>query len=236
MSDESRCEEVQRLAAEIALGIADGEERAHALEHASTCRGCRRRLAELSELADELLLVAPVAEPAAGLESGVLQRLRGEWGRSRPSRWSRLRSLRSLAPIAAALAAGAAALALTYLATDDVRRDASLYRRALQQAHGNYFGALPLRDAAGRRAGLVFAYAGSPSWLFVLLEDARGSGRWNVELQTAKGRRVRLGSFDVDRGRGSFGRALPVPLREVERVSMSERAGRGRLTALSRQD
>jgi hypothetical protein len=236
MSDESRCDEAQRLAAEIALGIADGEERARALEHASACPGCRRRLAELSELADELLLVAPVAEPPAGLESGVLERLGEERGRSRPRRWSRLRSLRSLAPIAAALAAGAAALALMYLTTDDVRRDASLYRRALQQANGNYFGALPLRDPGGRRAGLVFAYAGSPSWLLVLVDGARGSGRWDVELQTAKGRRVRLGSFNVDRGRGSFGRALPVPLREVERVSVSERAGRGRLTALSRRE
>ena len=230
MRDERRCEEVRRLAPEIALGIADGEDRARALEHASGCPRCRRRLDELSELADDLLLLASVREPPPGLESDVLARLQEEWGRS-PRRGSRPASLRAVASIAAVLVAVGAALAGMYVATDDDREDASLYRRALREADGSYFGALPLRDSSGRRGGLVFGYAGSPSWLLVLVDATSGTGRWDVELRTAKGRRLRLGSFRVDRGRGSFGRALPVPLHEVARVSVSERTGRRQLTA-----
>ncbi len=235
MSDDPRCDELRRLAAEIALGIANGQERARALEHASGCPGCRRQLAELSEAADDLLLLAPAGEPPAGLESDVLARLRQEWGRGRPHRWWRRPPLRAVASVATVLLAIAAAVAGMYVATDDDGQDASLYRRALREADGSYFGALPLRDSSGRRGGLVFGYAGSPSWLLVLVDATSGTGRWDVELRTAKGRRLRLGTFQLDRGRGSFGRALPVPLNEVTRVSASERAGRGRLTALARR-
>jgi predicted anti-sigma-YlaC factor YlaD len=58
-----RCEEIRDLAPEIALGIADGEERADALRHLSTCAECRRVVEQLSGVADELLTLAPVQEP-----------------------------------------------------------------------------------------------------------------------------------------------------------------------------
>jgi Putative zinc-finger len=234
MSDEPRCEEVRQLLAELALGIATGEERARALDHIAGCPRCRRCLAEVAEVADELLLLAPTAEPPIGFESGVLERLEAETRRRRRRRSQRPRWRRALAPVAAALAAAAAALAGVYVATDDDRDAASAYRRALQQAHGSYFGALPLREPGGRRAGLVFGYAGSPSWLFVLVQRNRGSGRWDIELQTKNGERIRLGSFEVDRGSGSLGRTIPVPLRDVARVMVLERSGRGRLTAVAR--
>jgi hypothetical protein len=235
MSDDSRCDEVRELVAEVALGIAAGDERARVLDHVADCPRCRRCLAEVVEVADELLLLAPVAEPPAGFEPGVLQRLDEETRRRRRAHWSRPRWRRALAPVAAALAAAAATLAGMYVATDDDRDAASAYRRALQQANGSYFGALPLREPGGRRAGLVFGYAGSPSWLFVLVQGAHGSGRRDVELQITNGRRIRLGSFEVDRGRGSFGQTLPVALREVARVTVLDRTGRGQLTAVTRR-
>ena len=68
-----RCEETRDLAAEIALGIADGEERAEALRHLSTCGECRRVVEQLSQVADELLMLAPVQEPPAGFESRVVE-------------------------------------------------------------------------------------------------------------------------------------------------------------------
>jgi Putative zinc-finger len=234
MSDEPPCEEVRQLLAELALGIATGEERARALDHVAHCPRCRRRLAELAEVADELLLLAPPAEPPAGFEAGVLERLEVETRSKRRRRSLRSRWRWALVPATAALAAAVAAMAGLYVATDDDREAASTYRRALQQANGSYFGALPLRDRGGRRAGLVFGYAGSPSWLFVLVQGARGSGRWDIELQTKNGKRIRLGSFGVDRGSGSLGQTIPVPLRDVARVMVLERSGRGRLTAVAR--
>jgi hypothetical protein len=235
MSDDPRCAEVRELVAEVALGIAAGDERSRVLDHVADCPRCRRRLAEIAEVADELLLMAPTAEPPAGFKSGVLRRLEQETRRGRQPHRSRLRWRRALAPVAVALAAAAATLAGIYLATEDDREAASAYRRALEQANGSYFGALPLREPSGRRAGLVFGYAGSPSWLFVLVEGARGSGRWDVEVQVTNGGRIRLGSFEVDRGRGSFGRTLPVPLRELARVTVLARSGRGQLTAITRR-
>jgi Putative zinc-finger len=53
-----RCEEVRDLAPELALGIADGAERAEALRHLSACAECRRALEQLSQVADELLVLA----------------------------------------------------------------------------------------------------------------------------------------------------------------------------------
>ena len=66
------CEELRDLAPEIALGTVDGEERAEALRHLATCTECRRVVDQLSEVADELLMLAPVQEPPAGFESRVI--------------------------------------------------------------------------------------------------------------------------------------------------------------------
>src|SRR4051794_37860831 len=57
------CEQTRNLAGELALGIADGAERAAALEHLAGCAECRRAVAELSDVTDELLLLAPEREP-----------------------------------------------------------------------------------------------------------------------------------------------------------------------------
>ena len=70
------CDEVRDLAPEIALGTIDGEERAEALRHLATCAECRRLVDQLSEVADELLMLAPVEEPSLGFESRVVEALR----------------------------------------------------------------------------------------------------------------------------------------------------------------
>src|SRR5262245_20276203 len=95
------CEQTRELAAELALGIADGQERARALEHLSHCAECRRAVAELTEVTDELLLVASVHEPRAGFESRVLARIEAPRPAARRARrWKR--PLLVLAPAGAA--------------------------------------------------------------------------------------------------------------------------------------
>jgi Putative zinc-finger len=69
------CAAVRELAAELALDVLDGDERAAALAHLQTCAGCRDEVASLTRAADELLLLAPEAAPAPGLEQRVLDRL-----------------------------------------------------------------------------------------------------------------------------------------------------------------
>ncbi|MGH3059187.1 MAG: zf-HC2 domain-containing protein, partial [Gaiellaceae bacterium] len=44
MTAEDRCQETRELAAELALGIADGRDRARVLEHLADCADCRREV------------------------------------------------------------------------------------------------------------------------------------------------------------------------------------------------
>src|SRR5262245_38959905 len=113
------CEETRELAAELALGIADGEERARALRHLAGCADARRAVEELSTVAYELLLIAPQHEPSAGFESRVLSRI----APPRPAR----RRRRLLVPIAAAVGAAALAVGVVLGATSDDRRLADQY-------------------------------------------------------------------------------------------------------------
>jgi len=217
MSDEVNCDEVRELAPELALGTAPGEERARALHHLAACSNCRRHLDELSGVADNLLLLAPAYKPPVGFESRVVDRISSE---PRPARWRRV-----LPAVVAAVLAAIAALALMYVAGSEDRELAAHYRKALEQANGSYFGGLPLRDADGRRAGHVFAYAGSPSWVVVLLTGSTGSGTYAVELITREGANTQLGSVHVVNGRGTFGSTLSVSLRDVARIQLVEGDG-----------
>ena len=97
------CEHTRRLAAELALGIADGADRAQALRHIAGCAECRSAVEELSDVADELLMLAPEREPPSGFESRVLARLQP--AAAAPPR-RRRRMLAVLAP-AASLPLGA---------------------------------------------------------------------------------------------------------------------------------
>src|SRR3954464_5811031 len=105
------CEQTRGLASEPALGIADGAERAAALEHLAGCAECRRAVAELSEVTDELLLRAPEHEPPPVFESRVLAQIQPPRARARvhpapqPTRPPRRRRPPSRAPLVLAPAA-----------------------------------------------------------------------------------------------------------------------------------
>src|SRR5262245_6854787 len=141
MARSEGCEHVRELGAEVALGIADGEDRARVLEHVAECADCRRELERLSAVADELLVLGPEREPPAGFEVRVLGAIRPRRGRRR---WlpERRRWVRAWPAVAAALAAGLLTAGGLLLAFRDDRRVADHYRATLAQADGTYFGAL----------------------------------------------------------------------------------------------
>jgi hypothetical protein len=225
------CDQVRPLMAELALGIADGEERAQALRHLAGCTECRRALEELSEVTDELLLLVPEHEPPPGFESRVLARVAPSPSPSAAPR-RRLRPRRALVgALAAAAVAAVAATAITLNATSDDRRLAGHYRQTLAQAHGSSFEAARLLTPSGARAGVVFGYRGSPSWIFVDVERPYRSGGYAAELTLTSGRRVPLPSVRVDPATGSTGRAIPVDLRQVAAVRLVGRGPGGVLSA-----
>jgi hypothetical protein len=212
MTPERDCQEIRELLPELALGIAEGDDRGRALDHLADCPDCRRRLTELSETADELLLLAPTEEPTGGFETRLLERLQPRAPRSRR------RVLRLLTPaVAAALAVG---LTLV-LAYRDQREVADRYQQTLTEVEGKYLAGERLKAPGGRYVGKVYGYEGEPSWVLVTTDEGElPDGRYDLELVRADGVRVRLGDFAVSEGAGSGGEAIPLHFHEVTQVRL----------------
>src|SRR6266498_3450727 len=143
MTGEMGCEQVRELGAELALGIAAGDERDAALRHLNSCAACRRLVAELSSVGDELLQLAPEQEPPMGFESRVLAKLAAP-PRRRPLQPLTRRSRWAMAAAAAVLVAALGAGSVV-VATADDRRLADSYRTALSTGEGSFFSAAPLQ-------------------------------------------------------------------------------------------
>src|SRR3954447_3265011 len=185
------CADIRPVLPELALGIADGEERAAALEHVATCTACGRELDELSAVADDLIALAPQEEPPGGFEARVLDRLKL---RQVPKSPRRLR-LRRLAFAGALLAVAAATAVVMTASYSSDHRLPSQYRAALQGADGQYFQSARLRTPSGNPAGIVFAYQGSPSWLFYVLDGHYSRGSYSERIETRAGKKITLPTF-----------------------------------------
>lgn len=204
MSTKPDCEQARSLAAEVALGITSGEERAGVLAHIARCAECKQLVAELSEIGDQLLLLAPEAEPPAGFESAALVRLETR-RKHRPS-WRA-----AVAGVAvAALSAGA-----VVVATSADRERADEYATALEEAHGTYFGAFSLRPRDGSEAGDVFVYNGARPWIFAVFSESMPPGAYRAQLITHDGERIELGYFELSPDDRDWGREVDVDLRDV---------------------
>ena len=224
MSGNGSCEDTRELAAELALGIADGEARAKVLEHVAVCAECQRELERLSALADGLLELAPEREPPVGFELRVLDAMQ-PLSSTEPFERRRLRLPRRVLPLAAALAAAVVVTAggLLYAVQDD-RHLADHYRATLTEAHGSYFGAARLHDDAGKAAGVLFVYRGSPSWLMVTVDPPYRATARRVELVGADGRVIPIPWPRLTQG--AWGGSLPVDLGAVESVRLVSKEGR----------
>jgi hypothetical protein len=205
-----RCDELQELVAELALGVADGKTRADALAHLSGCPECRRAVQELAGVSDALLLLAPEHEPAPGFELAVLDRvgLRPQTLRRRIRRWIPAAG----SAILAAAAATAATLVLSYQSD---RQLASYYRATLAESRGQYFQTAALQAPGGRRAGELFLYQGSPSWILVRMSPSYPM-TYRCELITRQGTTVEMeGTWQ-----GSYGTTLSIPANNIAAVRL----------------
>jgi hypothetical protein len=222
MNADGRCEETRELLPEIALGIADGEDRARVLEHVADCAECRRELDRQSTIADELLALAPEEEPGPGFELDVLRQIA-------PPPAKRRRLLRPLPALAAAAAAAVITAGAMLFAFRDDRRVADQYRSTLARAHGTYFGAVQLSDAAGRPGGVLYRYRGSPSWILVTVAPPYRTSIDRAELVDRSGRRIPLASFRL--ADGTWGGSIRGELGNVAAVHLLGPDGRSVLVA-----
>jgi Putative zinc-finger len=213
------CERVRELAPELALGIADGEERAGALEHLADCPRCRTQLERLAATADELILLSPAVEPPAGFEDRVAATMRGESASPGLAR-------RFATPMAATLAAAALAAGAVWLALADDRELADSYRETLAVASGEYFDASTLELPGGRKAGYVYGYQGRSSWVFAVVYDGVEPGEYMLELVTHGGKRLPLRELTIEGDSGSAGAVTPVPYSRLAEVRLLDRDGR----------
>ena len=213
MTADRSCAEIRDLIPELAVGVATGEERAAALQHLSRCVDCRHELERMSEVADELLLLAPEREPPPGFESRVLERVMQRKSR----RW------RPVAiAVAAAILLSALSAAAVYRTGDRDRRLAAQYERVLERFDGEYFQTAWLEGSPSGAKGQVFGYQGSPSWLFVIVPGEERPNTYVVTLETRSGERLALGSVSVDADGGSLGRTIPVDLGDIARLRMED--------------
>ena len=210
MAEGLECAEARELFPELAAGVAAGDERARALGHLSGCPACRREFAGTAEVVDELLWLVPEHDPPAGFESSVLARLTPAAPRRRRPR-PRLLWAASIAGVAI-LAAGA-----VWWQTADDRELASDYRHTLTVAHGHGLSAAPLLAGDGE-TGTVFAYDGSPSWIYVTFRSPPLQGRYDVHLLTRDGRRLALRPFTARPGGTAWGSTIQVPIEQMHKL------------------
>jgi hypothetical protein len=211
---DARCQETREMAADLALGIVEGEERGRALQHLAECPDCRAEVEKFSDLADELLLLAPSREPSVGFESRVLDDLLPA---TKPRRRRRLALV--LAPAAAALAAASLTLGIVW---NDVQKGQG-YQDTLQKANGTEFEAYSLYSGDSF-AGTAFSYKGAPNWLVITVDSAHRASAQTAELVMNDGRQLPLGWFHLDPS-GSSGGGIPVDPHDVQFLRLSPGSG-----------
>jgi hypothetical protein len=209
-----RCQETREMAADLALGIVEGEERGRALQHLADCPECRAEVEKYSDLADELLLLAPHREAPVGFESRVLGDLLPA---PKPKRRRRLQLV--FAPVAAA----AAAVAITLVFVSGDLQTASHYRDTLKEANGTEFEAYSLYSGDSL-AGTVFSYQGSPNWIQITVDPRHRAELSSAELVMNDGRQVPLRWFQLD-PTGSSGGGIPANPHDVSFLRLTPGSG-----------
>ena len=209
--NEMDCAVFQDAAAELALGILTGPDRAAALKHMERCASCQAEVASLAVAADRLLDLVPARDAPDGFESRMAaafrqsvpgraaRRHRGKAACRRLAGWPR----RYWVAAAAAAAAGALCLGLNQIGAPPQE---PAYSGAEMAA---------LRTPAGARAGEVVVTGASQPLLVMVLNPGAAPGWYHCYLRTSGGRQAFAGAFHVGRDGGVWVSRLPMPPRDL---------------------
>jgi hypothetical protein len=195
------CEQLRDVAAELALDLLSGRDRALALAHVNRCDACREHVRSLTGVGDRLLDLAPGVEPPVGFEDRVLARMgmtplpRRRRHAAAGSRWLPL----AVAAAAVALVFGLGGWAVGSLATQST---------AVASAHPLRMASLHTSDA--KDVGQVFTYQGDPSWMYMTVNVGSGVRDVSCELARRDGGYLPMGTFPLSGGHGGWGGELPV--------------------------
>lgn len=205
--------------AELALGALTGKERVAALAHLEECARCSTEVDELAAAADQLLHLAPAAEPPVGFEARVFERLGLRPG---PLGWRSWAIWRPKLGLSIAAAAVVVAFGLGTLLGYGTRGGTDHY------ADGGA-GAAPIHVAAlyagGHSIGQVMVYAGNPTWLFMYMDDASWQGTLRCEVVLDQGPPILLGRFWLSGGKGAWAASVAQPAGRISQARVIGPAG-----------
>ena len=222
---EMDCAGLAEVAAELALGVLPGRERAQAVAHLDQCEACREDVRQLMATSEGLLTLLPASEPPAGFETRVLDRLglpaaagKGDARvlRSRHVRTRRAsgaRGARSAPSTRRLIAAAAVAIAVLGAGAAGWRMGTVTAgapgSSAIAQAPLN---SAPLLTSGDKSVGWVFVYVGSKNeanqqWMYMSVDMKSGSGMVTCQVVGMDGKVTTVGSFRLADGRGAWGAA-----------------------------
>ena len=197
------CAEFADSAAELALGVLTGRERAEALAHLDHCEACREHVRQLTITGEQMLGLLPAAEPPAGFETRVMERLgmgapapQPAPQRRRPAREHSFSPRRLLAAAAVLVAVVGAALGGWGLHASTAPAASSSLTSATLVAAGD-------QDHVGK----VYVYNddGQSRWMYMSVDLESGNDTVICQLIGADGHVTTVGSFRLADGYGSWG-------------------------------
>jgi hypothetical protein len=183
----AECARVDAMAEELALGMVDEPERGELLTHVDGCPRCRALLDDLSATADQVLLIAPEAEPPVGFEARAVAVMDpGPVVGDMPSRRRRWVAIAAAAAIL--LAVGGLGVGIGRASSPTDARAAALDRVDVANV-----AAAPLTSPEGKRVGGAIVLDGARPSLWMSLNDAEPGERYLCELVLADGSRHAVG-------------------------------------------
>ncbi len=196
------CAAVRDDLAELALGTLSGVERSTVLSHVQFCSLCREEVDRLSAAADAILTLAPEAEPSAGFETRLFERM----GVSAPRhRWLPRRRAGRIALAAGALVSALGAGLGVGLATAGSSLPGSVSAAPITAS----------LTADHSIRGEVYLSTGNPGWVFMSVDHVDMTGLATCKVETANGTTTTVGTFWLEKGTGSWAYELPVPASQV---------------------
>jgi anti-sigma-K factor RskA len=204
--NEMGCEEFDAVAAELALGVLTGRERAEALAHLDGCDACRENVHQLTMVGEGLLGLLPASEPPPGFETQVMERLglavpaagapgtpgkeRGAGApRGQRAGWTR-RMLAVAAVVVVIAGAGLAGWGLHAATSTPPRSPLS---------------SAALLTATHEQVGKIYFYDGNPQWFSMAVDLPRESSTVICQLVSQDGAITTVGTFRLVNGDGAWG-------------------------------
>jgi anti-sigma-K factor RskA len=231
--NEMGCAEFDDAAAELALGVLTGRERARALAHLDWCDACRENVRQLTVTGEELVGLLPAIEPPAGFETRVMERL----GLGAPAPAPAPAPARQLSParrfgrnLAGWVAGGW--MGSGWMGRAGIGRPRRLLaaaaaaavivaglggwglRAATSSPPASPLSSAALLTARHQTAGKIYVYDSGSRWLYMSVNigpgsGAAGNGTVLCQVEGPGGHITTIGSFQLTDGYGYWGSPDP---------------------------